>query len=118
MSDYSPMISNLGFVLAVATALLVIPTHLAVWRVLSILRERHPSEWERLGSPTLLLPAANAAHPKFASFIRERRYRQLGDPELERHADRIRRLRPLALLCFSATASLILLAAIATSWPN
>jgi hypothetical protein len=95
MWDYSPIISTLGFALALATALLVIPTHLAVWRVLAILRERHGPEWQRLGSPSFLLPALNAAHSKFAAFIKERQYRHLHDPELEKYADRIRRLRPL-----------------------
>ena len=52
------------------------------WRFRSILKNHHPSEWSRLGSPSF--PQQPGTTLKLLRFVWRGEYRRLGDPRLTR----------------------------------
>jgi hypothetical protein len=76
--------------------------------LLNTLREHHPEEWRRLGSPTLIRNSSVGNNLAVMRFLLEKQYEALGDEGLDRIS---RTLRLVALAYIGAlviVASLLL----------
>ena len=101
------MIYTAYLAVMVVVGVAYIPLYL---RALSILKARHRHEFERLGSPSLVMNNSLGNTLAFQRFLFTRKYRELNDTELEKILDIC---RVTGFVSYSAT-TLMVLAAVAT----
>lgn len=71
------------------------------------LEEQHREEWERMGSPTLILNNSMANQSKVGRFLRRGEYRLLEDPTLTRLALAAKVLGSISMFLFLLGAALV-----------
>jgi hypothetical protein len=80
----------------------------------SLLKHKHPKTWEELGRPKWNIQFGDPTFRNAVKYIRQRRFSELGDPELERSYKAMRRAERVALFAAAAAAMVVLAEAFRT----
>jgi len=78
-----------AILLVIAMVILFVLIIVACAKALRIIKENHESTWRELGSPTLVLNNSISNNFRFYRYFMTRRYRELGDQELDRIGNRL-----------------------------
>jgi hypothetical protein len=80
----------------------------------SRLRNNHPETWEELGRPRWNIQFGDPTFRNAVQYIRQRHFSELGDPELERSYQAMKRAERVALFAAAAAAMVVLAEAFRT----
>jgi hypothetical protein len=96
--------------LAAIVLVMMVPGFLLYRALVERLRSRHTGVWDDLHRPGLVFYGSLVGQQRFNEFVRRRRYRDLGDPQLTRIADVYRNYARVYTLVFAAAAVTLALA--------
>lgn len=80
----------------------------------SLLKNRHPETWNALGRPKWNIQFGDPTFRNAVTYIRQRRFSELDDPELEQCYKTMRRAERIAFFAAATAISVVLIEAFST----
>jgi hypothetical protein len=91
------------------SAIMTIATLVGVTRLFGKLKRSHPAEYDRLGSPHLVMNNTPRSTLKFWYFLRDREYEALGDPAIIKAASTTRKMYVAMFSLYAVSLGLLLI---------